>query len=485
MNGRARLLVALLAFAGVLVTEVGALRMGDPATADGTRRLLFWYAGAAACFLLGAWLVRQLPARRSLTAAIAGGALLQVVAVGYSPTSTDDFWRYLWDGKVQAAGYDPYHYAPLDPALAHLRDAEIFPPDPRTPAQAQAAQADGRTDACTTRGEPHDCTLINRPGVRTIYPPVAEFSFLWLHYLSPGEHRVVALQLAMAALAVAVSLALAWALRRNDRDPRGVVWWTWCPVVWLECGNNAHIDVLGVLLLVLALAVLTQHQLSTRRLGAAGALFGAAIAVKLVPMLIAPVLLFRRGHVVLAAAVGAFVVGYLPHLLAVGTDVLGYLPGYLEEEGYSGEQRFGAVRLLMPDAVAPTVAVLIGGAIAAWVIRRAITRTRPVAEDALLLVGAAFVLVGPSQPWYGLMLVALAVLADRPEWLAVAAATYPVYEAGNLGVDNSEMQQRAYLPAALFVVAVSVLRASTRRRSTTSRPADARRIPHRTYSPGP
>jgi hypothetical protein len=60
------------------------------------------------------------------------------------------------------------------------------------------------------------------------------------------------------------------------------------------------------------------------------------------------------------------------------------------------------------------------------------------------------------------MLVALAVLAARPEWLAVAAAAYPVYQAGHLGVDNSEMQQWAYLPAALVVVGVMVLRHRTR-----------------------
>jgi hypothetical protein len=73
---------------------------------------------------------------------------------------------------------------------------------------------------------------------------------------------------------------------------------------------------------------------------------------------------------------------------------------------------------------------------------------------ALLLVGVAFLLVGPSQPWYGLLIVALAVLADRPAWLAVAAAAYPVYQAGNLGTSNTGMQQWSYLTAAAVVAAV-------------------------------
>lgn len=466
MSRSTRLGLAGAAFAVLVAAEVAALRLGAPDT-ENVRRVLLCYAAAAAAFVAGALLVRRLPTSRSLQLAVAGGAVLQIVAVSFSPTTTDDFWRYLWDGKVQAAGIDPYRHAPLDPALAHLRDDELFPADTRTPAEVAAARAEGRTDRCTTRGEPHDCTQINRPGVHTIYPPVAEAAFLGMHLVSPDAHRVVAFQVAMGVVALAVALALIWALRRNDRDPRGVVWWTWCPVVWLECANNAHIDVLGILLLVLTFGVLAGSP-STRRLLTAGAVFGAAVAVKLVPVLVAPALLIRRGHLVLGAAVAVFVLGYLPHLAAVGTDVVGYLPGYLDEEGYAGEQRFGVPRLFLAGDAGVLLAVLLGACLAASMWRRAAPRERPSATDALLLVGAAFVLVGPSQPWYGLMIVALVVLADRPEWLAVAAAAYPVYQAGNLGIDNSEMQQWAYLPAALVVLVGAVLRRQADRTSGAS-----------------
>lgn len=449
MNGRARWPIAAVAFAVAVLAEIGALRVGAP-NVDTVHRMFWWYALGAVAFVVGALAVRGLPTRQSLGVALAGGALLQLVAVSYSPTTTDDFWRYLWDGKVQAAGIDPYHYAPLDPALAHLRDDELFPADDRTPQQRAAVETGGGTDRCTTSGVPHDCTEINRPSVHTIYPPVAEAGFLVLHGISPAEHRVVTLQLALAATAVAVAAALAWARQRAGRDPRSAVWWAWCPAVWLECGNNAHIDVLEILLLVIAWGLLATAT-STRRLVVAGATFGAAVAVKLVPALVAPALLIRRGHLVLGAAAAAFVVGYLPHVAFVGTDVLGYLPGYLDEEGYSGAQRFGVLRLLVPGDLAPILAVAIGAGLAAFVWRRA--GDRPSAGDALLLVGVAFVLVGPSQPWYGLLIVALVALADRPAWLAVAAAAYPVYQAGNLQLDNTGMQQWSYLVALAVVVA--------------------------------
>ena len=65
-------------------------------------------------------------------------AAVQLPGLFSYPVTSDDAYRYVWDGRVQLAGIDPYHYVPLDPALAGLRDPQLFPP-----------------------GEP---PLINRPG---------------------------------------------------------------------------------------------------------------------------------------------------------------------------------------------------------------------------------------------------------------------------------------------------------------------------------
>lgn len=451
---RQKAIAAACALAGLLVTEWCTLRAGPPGS--DASPLLRWYAWDAAAFALAAVLLLRVPAARALPLLAVGALALQAVAVAFPPTTTDDFYRYVWDGTVQAHGVDPYRHAPLAPALEGLRDPWLFPPVTR------AAGGDpGRTDLCTSRGEPHDCTRINRPTEHTIYPPVAEAYFLALHYVSPQDHRQRAVQGASALLALATAGAIAVALRRAGRDPRAAVLWAWCPIAWLECGNNAHVDVLGVLLLVAALAVLARaggpgDAPSARRAAAAGALFGAAVAVKLVPVLAGPALLGRRGRILALAATAVFVAGYVPHVLAVGSGVLGYLPGYLHEEGYAGTQRFGVLRLFLPGSVAPLAAgaVIAAAAGAAW--RGA--ATRPAAEGALLLTGTAFVVVGPSQPWYGLLLVALVALCGRWEWLAVAAAAYPVYQAGAVGVDNGLMQQRAYLPAALVVVGVTAWR---------------------------
>jgi Glycosyltransferase family 87 len=448
---RAGSALTVLALVALLGTAAWTLHLNGAAIGGG-KRVMAWYAICFAVFAAAAALVWLVPRRLALGLIVAGGIALQLVGLNWRPTTTDDWYRYIWDGTVQAHGIDPYRYAPDDPALTALRDPWIFP----GPA-GQPGPATGQPVYCGFARPGDGCVRINRPEVHTIYPPVAQAAFVGLHELSPHRHRLRAVQGAMAALAVLTTIALLVALRRAGRDPRWAVLWAWCPSVWLECANNAHIDVLGVLLLVAAFGALAgAGPTSRRRVAAAGGLLGAAIAVKLLPVLVAPALLARRGGLLIGAAVAVLSVGYLPHVIAVGSHVLGYLPGYLHEEGYGGQRRFALVRLLAGDRAAPAVAVALLAtlALAVWWRR---DRRAP-AEGAMLMVGGTFLIVGPSEPWYGLLVVALAVLSARPEWLAVAAAAYPVYNRDFLGVGDTAMQQRCYLPAALLVVLVGLLR---------------------------
>jgi len=73
------------------------------------------------------------------------------------------------------------------------------------------------------------CTLINRPTVHTIYPPVAEAAFAAVHPFSSGYGPVRVLAI-LAGLAT--TLLLLVGLQRAGLDPRRAVLWAWCPTVW-------------------------------------------------------------------------------------------------------------------------------------------------------------------------------------------------------------------------------------------------------------
>ncbi len=75
---------------------------------------------------------------------------------GCCPVGPDsDMVRYLWDGRVQLLGYNPYRVLPSDPAMAHTHtDQTVRMPSRRRPhpiSAGGAAVLPARRDDCTTR----------------------------------------------------------------------------------------------------------------------------------------------------------------------------------------------------------------------------------------------------------------------------------------------------------------------------------------------
>ncbi|MEM6455305.1 MAG: hypothetical protein AAF772_09455 [Acidobacteriota bacterium] len=166
---------------------------------------------------------------------------------------SDDLVRYLWDGRVIAAGFDPYALTPNDPALAPLRDA--------------------RWEAM-----PHK-------DVATVYPPAALAVFALAAAL---PMPVIALKLLLIAADLGACAALIALARRLGHGPGRAAWYAWNPLVVLEIAGLAHVDALVMLGLALGALGLSQVARPAR----AAALGGAGLALgalgKLVPLVVAP-----------------------------------------------------------------------------------------------------------------------------------------------------------------------------------------------------
>jgi hypothetical protein len=367
-----------------------------------------------AAFAVAAWLARRAPARAAVALIVLGAVAVQVAALSGPPRGSNDLYRYIWDGRVQAAGTDPYRYVPAARQLVPLRDPFLWPA--RAPyCIPPGARAEDRAGLLAP-----GCTRINRPRVPTIYPPAAEAYFLVVAEASPPGSGTLPIRAAAALCAIAVTVLLLYGLRSLGRDPRLAVLWAWCPAAALEAGNNAHADVLAALLAGAALLLVARPGRSRRSL-AGGALLGLAITVKLTPALLLPAVARRRTAVVLSALTAA-AAAYLPYLLAAGGGVIGFLPGYLRQEGYDDGSRFALIGWLVPGRWALAAAVAVLAAVALLVARRA-EPDRPW-RGALVMTGAALAVATPSYPWYALPLVMLTALDGRGEWLALAAARY-------------------------------------------------------------
>jgi Glycosyltransferase family 87 len=421
-------------------------------------------------FLTAAWLLRQLPLRTAAGLILLGGVAVQAAAVAAPPRLSDDLYRYIWDGRVQAAGIDPYAYVPAARQLTGLRDEFLWHPHADycvTPRFVRKHPAAGLTTGCTA---------INRPTVPTIYPPVAEAYFLGVHYLPSADDSTTPIQASTAGVAVLITAMLMAGLSRLGRDVRLAALWSWCPTVALEAGNSAHVDVVAVGIAAAALLLLATARGRTRQTVLGGVLLGLAIATKVTPVLTVPAVLRRRWVTVALAAGGAFVTVYIPHVLAVGGKVIGFLPGYLQQEGYDNGTRFGIIGMFVTGKLATAVAVLILAAVAMAVLRYA-DPDRPW-QGALVMTAAALAVTTPRYEWYALLLVMLVALDGRVEWLAFAAGAFYAAEPvlGRYTLPGQLHLAVAYGVPVLIVTVGWLVRRELARRADGARPAPSYRL---------
>ncbi|HVF13154.1 MAG TPA: glycosyltransferase 87 family protein [Acidimicrobiales bacterium] len=410
-------------------------------------RLAAWsvvWVVAVACAL-------RLPRRVALGGILLAGVALRLAAIVGPPVLSDDFYRQAWDGRVQAAGINPYRYAPTAPELRSLREPWLWPDDA----------------GCASLGRPPECTFINRPTVRTIYPPLAQAWFAAVYRVSGIDSRHKAWQVAGLAGDLVLVGLLPLALRAWGRDERWTALYALSPFPVVEVVNNGHLDGLAAVFVVAALLAAAR-----RRPAWAGALVGGAVLIKLYPAVLlvglaglvgAAGTLRRRWSPLIrgTVAAGAVVaVGYLPHVIGVGAKVLGYLPGYLREENYDGGGRYLLAGILgLPGGPTAALAAAGLGAVLVWVLAR-----RPDVPRAwAALLGGLLLATTPVQPWYAVTLVAVATVAALPAWPLLAAAAYPYFFAVILAARHTVAIGRISYGLAFVAVLVGAARRRARR----------------------
>jgi hypothetical protein len=82
----------------------------------------------ALLYLVAVWVVLNRPVNRWTFAIIlACAAGCRLVCLFSRPSSLPISFRYVWDGRVQAAGINPYRYIPPILIWRFLRDLDIYP----------------------------------------------------------------------------------------------------------------------------------------------------------------------------------------------------------------------------------------------------------------------------------------------------------------------------------------------------------------------
>jgi alpha-1,6-mannosyltransferase len=385
-------------------------------------------------YVFMAWLVmRARTARSTLIIVIAFAALFRLSLLFSPPYLSDDIYRYVWDGRVQAAGINPYRYIPADAALAQLRDDQIYP-------------------------------RINRKDyARTIYPPAAEAVFFLTTRISESVTWMKATMVLFEALAM---WALAQLLASFGLPRQRVLLYAWHPLVVWEFAGSGHAD--SIAIAFIALALLARRRKS--EIGTGISLAGAALG-KVFPFVLFPAFYKRWDWKMPLAFLTTIVVGYLPYLGVGLTRALVFLFGDAPERGIEGGKDFfllTAVRRLplgfhMPTAAFVIVAVLIGAVLSIWMIAR---RNEHYIANALIIGSVFVVLASPHFPWYFAWLVPFLCLIPDPAVIYLTLASFLMYLTWLGDAPNQVLKMKAgiYVPT-LVLCALMVW---WRRRKRTS-----------------
>lgn len=361
-------------------------------------------------------------------AILLGAALLRLPLLPLPPALSDDALRYLWDGKVAAAGWNPYALAPDAEELTHLRDT-------------------------AWRRLPHS-------GVPTVYPPLSVAAFSIASRLPLSLYAWKLLAAAADLLGCWLLLALARSLGLPEAR---TVWYAWNPLTALEIAGLGHVDVLGVTAAVGAVLCLVRLSRGSGQPAAPAVLAAVGVLAKLVPAAAFPMWGRQSGRPwrFLSVAGGLVALAWLPVLVSTG----GVPPGlvtYAVSWEFNGPLFEPLWRLLDAAGAAPALArgldrlkgwtgvweawnpvypylypqflaklALAGGAVVAVLLS---VRERDPMAGSLRLFGRLLLLSATVYPWYLLWVLPWAALRRHTAWLALSGLILLSYLPQRAGV---------------------------------------------------
>ncbi len=299
---------------------------------------------------------------------------------------SNDMYRYIWDGRVQQNGINPYLYPPQADELKNLRDHQIFP-------------------------------NINRKDYPTLYPAGAQV-FFRIFYLLAGD-SVTAYKGIMVFFDILTLLVLTALLRTYGFIASRIIVYAWNPLVIYEIAYSGHLEGLTVFLMVTALYLYAIHKKIPAII-----VLALSAAVKLYPALLLAAFLNRgdriKGIITFSATIMLL---YLP-FLGAGSKIAGFLPVYLKNpyESFNLGLKQFLLRLFPGlDYHLLSLVFIIALVIIGLVVLLKEKEDIEVIRYAYILVGSLMILMPSSlQPWYVILIIPFLVIYPNPAWLIFA-----------------------------------------------------------------
>ena len=286
-------------------------------------------AGIAYLFAVREFFATPRFSRRVVVIGLVLAAAWNIAFLRLPSGADDDIHRYVWDGRLQRLGYNPYIVVPSDPAFAGLHTPE-------------------------TRN-------LNNPHLPSPYPAGAQ---LFFRAVTAIHESTFALKVAFVVCEFAIVFVMFDVLRSTRQRAHLVLVYAWNPLLAIEVAGSGHVDIVGALLLVVSAAALVRRWRATAALA-----LGLAVSVKFLPVVLLPLYWKRvriRDAALAAAVVALLYVPFLDH----GRIPIGSLGTYVQSFRFNGPV-FAALDHVVPPQVLVALAVLVGLVTATWLRSRA------------------------------------------------------------------------------------------------------------------
>ncbi|MCL5030863.1 MAG: hypothetical protein M1480_17785 [Bacteroidetes bacterium] len=240
------------------------------------------YISSSLVFLFLCWqiLKSDIP-KKYITALIALGICLRIIFSFLHPIGSDDYYRYLWDGKVQANGINPYRYAPADTALNNLHSTSL----PK---------------------------LVNFPEMKTIYPPLSQMIF-YFSYLIGGE-SYLGLKFLLLVFDLFTLLGISLIIKKLNLPTKNILLYALCTLPLFQFFIDAHVDGFGLTFLIFAIFFYIDKKKLLSLI-----FLSASICVKPLGLILIPIFFFQEKNwkdkfLVIAIPILICTIAYLPYI---------------------------------------------------------------------------------------------------------------------------------------------------------------------------
>jgi hypothetical protein len=200
---------------------------------------------------------KSLLKNKTLLVIIAAGVIFRITLMPSHITTSDDVYRYIWEGKVLYNGYNPYQHPPGDTALIPLHSQEL------------PAKVTFHTFAA-------------------IYPPLSQVLFV-VNYVISGENEL-GLKLIFLLAEIVTMIFIIKILKERKCNLNNVLYYAWLPLPIMEYFVNAHVDPVGIMFFVMFIYFTLKNNMPV-----SAVMFALSFLSKLYPVFLLPLLIKRYG----------------------------------------------------------------------------------------------------------------------------------------------------------------------------------------------